>query len=250
MKRSRVARQGTFTGETKGVALKYVGTGQERYWVGDERVRLDAGELLLLPAETAYRAQPGASGQATTGLCIDFLAGFPEESGFDFLYGGTFRLADLGLQQLAKWEQLANHLVEPELPKLQQEINAFLNCATAVGEALLPVARQPVTRRELSKSLLTARKYVERHYAVSIPLNQLARIAGLSKYHFNRLFKRAFGITPLQWQTKLRMEEAARLIRQETTTLTAIAQTIGYTDLATFSRHFRAYYGVPPSKFG
>ncbi|WP_020570496.1 helix-turn-helix transcriptional regulator [Neolewinella persica] len=249
VRRSRVTRESTFMGVTKGVAVKYVGRGQEQYTVGKERVLLDAGEFLLLPAGTAYGAKPGAVGQATTGVCIDFLADLPEESGFGFLYGGTFRVAELGLTDLADWDTLPDPLATAQIPGLQQEIKAFLESAIALGDALHPVANQPTTRRELSKSLLTARQYLRCHYAENFALADLARVSCLSKYHFARLFKRAFGITPLRMQTNLRMKAAANQIRLDRVSLTTIAHTVGYMDLATFSRHFRAHFGVPPSKW-
>lgn len=249
MKRSRVSRAATFSGVTKGVAIKYVGQGQERYTVGEDRLLLDAGEFLLLPAGTAYEANPGAIDQANIGVCIDFLADIPEESGFDFLYGGTFQVADLGLVHLANWANLPDQLATKQIPILQQEIKGFLESAVHLGNSLRPVASQATTRRELSKSLLAARNHLRCYYFDQLPLGKLSRIAGLSKFHFSRLFKRAFGMTPLRMQTALRMQAAANLIGQDRESLTVIAQTIGYTDLATFSRHFRAHYGVPPSKW-
>lgn len=217
--------------------------------MGDERVLLDAGEFLLLPAGTAYGASPGAVGQATTGVCIDFLADLPEESGFDFLYGGTFRVADLGLADLATWDTLPDQLAITQIPNLQHEIKAFLESAVGLGDALHPVANQATTRRELSKSLLTARQYLHDHFAEDFALADLARISCLSKYHFARLFKRAFGISPLRMQTSLRMQAAATQIKLDRTCLTTIAHAVGYTDLPTFSRHFRTHYGVPPSRW-
>lgn len=249
VRRSRVTRAATFTGVTQGVAIKYVGRGQEQYTVGNERLLLDAGEFLLLPAGTAYGASHGTTNRATTGVCIDFLADLPKESGFDFLYGGTFQVANLGLTGLANWDTLPDQLATKQLPRLQQEIKDFLTNAIGLGEALHPVANQASTRRELSKSLLTARHYLQRNYTEPLPLADLARISGLSKYHFARLFKRAFGTTPLRMQTSLRLQAAAKLIGQDRTSLTAIAHTVGYTDLATFSRYFRAHFGVPPSKW-
>ena len=249
VKRSRVSRAATFAGVTKGVAIKYVGQGQEQYTVGKDRLLLDAGEFLLLPAGTAYQAKPGAINQANTGVCIDFLAGLAEESGFDFLYGGTFRVADLGLAHLANWDKLSDQLATKQIPSLQQEIKDFLEGAVRLGDALHPVASQATTRRELSKSLLAARNHLRCYYADQLPLAELSRITGLSKFHFSRLFKRAFCTTPLRMQTALRMQAGANLIGRDRKPLTTIAHTVGYTDLATFSRHFRAHYGVPPSKW-
>lgn len=249
VRRSCVTRAATFTGVTTGVAVKYVGRGQERYTVGAERLLVDAGEFLLLPAGTAYGAKPGAVGKATIGVCIDFLAGLPEAAGFDFLYGGTFRVADLGLTGLANWDSLPDQMAINQIPGLQREITAFLESAVDLGDALQPVASQPTTRRELSKSLWTARQHLQRHFAEHLSLDDLARVACLSKYHFARLFKRAFGITPHRMQTSLRMQAAADRIRLDQTCLTTIAHTVGYTDLATFSRHFRGYFGVAPSRW-
>lgn len=249
VRRSRVTQAATFTGVTTGVAVKYVGQGQERYTIGEQRLLLDAGEFLLLPAGTAFRAEPGITGQATVGVCIDFLAELPESTGFEFLYGGTFRVGDTGLTQLANWPGLPGNPANTRFVSLREEVETFLQTAADLGTSLLPVANQAVTRRELSKRLLTTRTYLEHHFADNLSLTDLSRIAGLSKYHFSRLFKRAFGVSPLKMQTMLRMEAAANMIQQEDTTLTSIAHTVGYTDLPGFSRHFRAHFGVPPSRW-
>ncbi len=81
------------------------------------------------------------------------------------------------------------------------------------------------------------------------PLAELARAAGLSRYHFLRTFKAATGVTPHQWLLRARLRDAARRLATTAAPVTQIALEVGFEDLSNFIRSFRAEFGVSPGRY-
>jgi AraC-like DNA-binding protein len=77
----------------------------------------------------------------------------------------------------------------------------------------------------------------------------MARIAGLSRYHFLRTFKAVTGITPHQWLLRARLRDAARRLATSRDPVTEIALDVGFEDLSNFIRSFRSEFGVSPSRY-
>jgi AraC-like DNA-binding protein/mannose-6-phosphate isomerase-like protein (cupin superfamily) len=80
-------------------------------------------------------------------------------------------------------------------------------------------------------------------------LTKLARQVGLSPAQFRRIFVRALRTTPVQYQRRLRMERASRLLRTSTLTVEAIAGEVGYAEPAFFAKTFKRLMGLSPGKF-
>lgn len=76
---------------------------------------------------------------------------------------------------------------------------------------------------------------------------RLAALVDLSPFHFSRAFKTSFGATPHAWLQSLRLDEAARLVRETRLALTEIAALTGHPSAAHFSQAFRRHWGVAPS---
>ena len=80
-------------------------------------------------------------------------------------------------------------------------------------------------------------------------LAQLAAQAGLSKFHFQRLFKGAVGVSPSRYQINLRMSEARRRLRETKMSVVDIALEVGYANPGHFSQLFRRETGLSPSDY-
>ncbi|MEM9164707.1 MAG: AraC family transcriptional regulator [Cyanobacteria bacterium P01_F01_bin.4] len=96
--------------------------------------------------------------------------------------------------------------------------------------------------------------YIEAYLTEDLSLNDLALVSGLSKFHFSRLFKQAFGLTPHRYVMKRRVERAAVLLKQDlikpdSLTLAQIAHQFGFTDQSHFTRVFKQVKGTTPKKF-
>jgi AraC-like DNA-binding protein len=97
--------------------------------------------------------------------------------------------------------------------------------------------------------LRRARDHADRHYAEPLDLGALAAIAGLSKFHFQRLFKATYGTTPAAYVSRRRVERAQDLLRATNLTVTEVCHAVGFASLGSFSARFRDLVGETPSKF-
>lgn len=91
--------------------------------------------------------------------------------------------------------------------------------------------------------------WMSEHLAEPFSLAALADIAGMSEFHFNRLFRKATGMPPSQYQIKLRMEAARRLLRETAASVVDIANQVGYSNPSHFAQQFRKETGSTPSAY-
>jgi AraC-like DNA-binding protein len=111
-----------------------------------------------------------------------------------------------------------------------------------------PTAQQRVPG-DVLVHLRRARDRADRDYAEPLLLEQLAAEAGLSKFHFLRLFRSAYGVTPGEYVSQRRVERAQDLLRATNLTVTEVCHAVGFTSLGSFSARFRALVGETPSAF-
>ena len=92
--------------------------------------------------------------------------------------------------------------------------------------------------------------YIEVNYNQKISLDDLSDRYGYTPSYINRLFKKECGISPLQYQTSLRITKAKELLNtQADIDIKTIASTIGYEDARYFSRVFKNEVGTTPSEW-
>jgi len=87
------------------------------------------------------------------------------------------------------------------------------------------------------------------HMAEEFDLERLASQARLSKFHFNRLFKNATGMSPSQYHINLRMDAARRMLRETKKSIIAVAMDVGYSNPSHFAKLFRRETGLSPSDY-
>ena len=97
--------------------------------------------------------------------------------------------------------------------------------------------------------LRRARDHIDRCYAEPLDLDVVARVAGVSKFHFVRCFEATYGETPMRYLTRRRIERAQDLLRHANLTVTEICMAVGYTSLGSFSSRFRELVGETPSAY-
>lgn len=88
--------------------------------------------------------------------------------------------------------------------------------------------------------------YIHSYLGQPLQLAELATVAGISQYHFCRLFKHSLGVAPYQYVLQKRMEKAKELLQQDEYTIAEISLLVGCTDQSRFARHFKKYFGVTP----
>ncbi len=107
---------------------------------------------------------------------------------------------------------------------------------------------QKAQQRELS-GVERVHSHIQRNYARSIHVDELAARAGMSRGHFLRKFKEAYGISPIAFQIEQRIRAAQVLLRTTGLRCSEIANRVGYDDVYYFSRCFRKQSGCSPTAY-
>lgn len=82
-----------------------------------------------------------------------------------------------------------------------------------------------------------------------LTVDDLARTAMFSKFHFSRVFQRRTGLSPGRFLSALRIAEAKRLLRSTSLTVADISHQVGYNSVGTFSTRFHASVGMSPREY-
>lgn len=134
--------------------------------------------------------------------------------------------SDVGLDEVGLW--FASRFVE-----------------LAGGKARARVGASARDRRRAVEAAL----WIEAHAHEEVDLEAAAAEAGLSSFHFLRLFGAVLGVTPHQYLIRSRLRRAARLLAETPRAITEIAGDVGFADLSNFVRTFHRAAGVSPRRF-
>lgn len=92
-------------------------------------------------------------------------------------------------------------------------------------------------------------EWMAAHLTDPFSLARVAQEAGMSEFHFTRLFKRSTGLPPSRYQIKLRIETAQRLLRETTKSIISVGNEVGYSNPSYFAQIFRKETGLSPSDY-
>lgn len=104
------------------------------------------------------------------------------------------------------------------------------------------------TRQELFRRVLAARDFMVDQWDYNLTHEEVARHACLSPYHFHRTFKEVFGVSPMRWFRRLKLEKARELLKKGQCNVTTAAYRCGFSDVFTFSKAFKKTWGLCPSE--
>jgi AraC-like DNA-binding protein len=93
------------------------------------------------------------------------------------------------------------------------------------------------------------RAYIDAHIGEHISLDDLARQAGISRFHFARQFRLTTGESPMGYLRRVRIERSKSILQSRETTIAEVAATLGFSDQSHFTRTFGRLVGVSPGSF-
>jgi AraC-like DNA-binding protein len=251
-----------------GLGIKYVASGEETYFANDKKFSVKEGEYIIGNDFTSSIVKIDHE-KPVQGLCIDIstniicdVADYYDLNGADLT---EFLLSD---QFFVNRYNIKNTTLGYSLVEINQSIktgnydNLFLQeeLFYSLAESIITDQRfifnhlnkmdfkKVNTNEEVFRLLLNAKELLDLHAMKNLSLEEISAGAGISKYHFIRLFKNVFGISPYQYQIRRRLENAKlELLKGGSILDTAFAH--GYSDLATFSKAFKQAFGQSPSQF-
>lgn len=100
-----------------------------------------------------------------------------------------------------------------------------------------------------NRTILSAVNYISSHYTEEITLEKLSSIAGVTMQHLCKLFQKNFGMRPVEYITKHRIQQAKQLLRTTDNTIKEIAFDCGFKDSSYFCRIFKRYELMSPMDY-
>ena len=99
------------------------------------------------------------------------------------------------------------------------------------------------------RELLRAKELLSDCYRQPLLLEDAATSIHLSPWHFQREFRRAFGETPHSYVTRLRIEQAKRLLERTRLSVMEVCLEVGFQSLGSFTTFFKRHVGMPPARY-
>ncbi|MDI1238219.1 MAG: AraC family transcriptional regulator [Polaromonas sp.] len=235
-----------FTEVHQGYSVSYVRKGSFGYRVRGECYELVAGSVLV--------GQPGDEFMCTHDhhVCGDECLAFHLSPGFVDLLGGdanSWRTGGLPpLPELMVLGELAQAAAENRSDVGLNEAGLWF--ASRFVEVVSGRRRTPQRAggRDRQRAV-DAAMWIHAHSHDDIALDHVASHAGLSPFHFLRLFSRVLGVSPHQYLVRSRLRHAARLLADGDRSVTDVALDVGFADLSNFVRTFHRAAGVSPRAF-
>ena len=120
------------------------------------------------------------------------------------------------------------------------------DCGLQVETDLSPLPGLPVSLPERLQRVID---HIERNLSAPLCLEELARCACMSKFHFCRLFRQHIGMSPKQYCLSRKIELARQLLHQPGQPVTLTAFRLGFNDVTEFIRQFKKFTGLTPRAF-
>jgi len=153
--------------------------------------------------------------------------------------GGNFFSACGGLSVAEMMLQLLSRNISSEKVNEVKHI-LYSHGSKEISAKDYVVPNNPVSRIE------RAEQYMHSTLSSPLSLNNLANMNNMHPRTFTRHFKQSFGMTPMKYYRKLRLEHAHNLLSETTWPISRIADMCGFSEVSNFSACFSGHYGVPP----
>ena len=214
-----------------------------------EREETGPGGLYLINPDDIHDGAPGESGYRYRMVypAAELFADILEDvSGRELKGTPSFSRRLVSDPELAAAFHHAHRTMEQETGRLETDESMFrLLSAIFVRHGAVRVS--PLASRE-SSAARRVRDYIDAHYENDPGLEELAAVAGLSRAHMIRSFRREFFTTPHAFLTDIRIRQARKRLRAGQTPA-EVAMACGFADQAHLTRHFKARTGVTPGQF-
>ncbi|MGV2113780.1 AraC family transcriptional regulator N-terminal domain-containing protein [Agrobacterium salinitolerans] len=149
---------------------------------------------------------------------------------------------------IAAWERFLAVLDRPkEIPVMGLHLEHELMFRLMMGphaEALRQIAGIDSRLSHIRRAMA----WIREHYAEQITVDEMAAVAGMSESVFHRRFKAVTGMSPLQYQKHIRLQEARKRMISRQADAGSVSYDVGYKSISQFSREYKRLFGAPPRR--
>lgn len=218
--------------------------GHGDYRTAHAKGRIQAGQLLLLPAGTSHHYQ--ASNEHPWSIYWVHFAGAAAAAIMPLL-GLSNAQPVLNLTGRKQLLPLVTDLLN--LQHQPDHLTNALLAASMLQRLLLELPR--LTIQDTAKDFDFARleRFIHDNSHRDLSLPELAAVAGLSPYHFSKRFKASCGTSPMRYVNQFKVRQACQLLDNSTDSIRQIALSLGFDDPYYFSRLFKKTMGMSPQHY-
>lgn len=132
--------------------------------------------------------------------------------------------------------------------------SCFLRILVEIGRSQVEIIQKNFDaksskQKEYMEKFLFVTDYINEHFTEDLTLEQMASLAGFSKYHFTRLFRQYAGTSFYKYLNQKRIAHAKNLLLDPELSVTDVAMQCGFTSISAFLRMFRLVTGCTPTEF-
>ncbi|WP_168879383.1 AraC family transcriptional regulator [Rhizobium sp. P28RR-XV] len=225
--------------------------GAQRHRIAGREGVASAGTILIIPPG---EVQTGEAAERDRGW--DYCAFYPTrrflESIADDLLGRGGYL-DFGNDPILDDADVTRHLLRAHAVIASAPDRMEKECAAYDGfGAIIARYGQQSRHGRLARvgraDMRRAIDYLQEHFAETVSVSEVATVAGLSEYHFMRVFRASTGLSVHSYLTQIRLNRAKSLLSCGVSSVEA-AVSVGFFDQSHLIRHFRQHYGATPREF-
>lgn len=241
----------------------YVISGIEQVEIQHHVYRLTQGDFVLIPPEFLHKA---AAENQLTYFCFHFDIDDPNLKvqliqGLTYYHSAHSKLGNAISSHLNRLDDLIHEggfdfntkmIIQIELSKILQ---LFYNSATKVDNHTSSTAVEysrmiaDYLKNSLTNQILS---YIKSGYISdrkSKMVESAIKQVGISDGYGFRIFKQTYGVSPRKYLSKLKINEAKKLLIKPQYSISDISTSLGYTNLANFSRQFKRWHNVSPNQW-
>ena len=111
---------------------------------------------------------------------------------------------------------------------------------------VMPRVERPRTHRPGIERVIDL---INESYTTNLSLEEMARVANLSPFHFIRVFKTETGKTPYEYLIDVKIDRACHLLKNKRDSVTEVAYQSGFSNPSHFSKVFKSRMGVSPNRY-
>lgn len=165
----------------------------------------------------------------------------------DILIRFSLYMTDMGIDFARQIETDQKILFRLQENGQIREISDILQQVLKTGLVLLEKHKVPATRKKVQD----ARAYIDRnYYRFDMSLNLVADEIGVNASYLSNIFKKEFQCSLSKYITSTRLKAAEKIMTENPgKTLMEVAEAVGYSDVYYFSKNFKSFYGITPSRY-
>jgi len=239
-------------------AVYVVVQGRKQVTVGDETYVYDPTRYLAVSLELPAVARVAEASPEAPYLCMTLRVDARELAALIVETGGAVPRGDhdgrglfvsaLEAPLLDGFLRLVRLLDAPQdIPVLAPLVLRELHYRLLQGEQQGRLAEMAIGEGRLRR-VAGAIAWIKEHYAEPLHIQALAKRVNMSPSALHGHFRAVAGVSPIQYQKRLRLQEARRLLVSEATSAEAVAYEVGYASASQFSREYVRLFGQPPRR--